>query len=90
MSEKQVKRLRLCKKHGVDRVLKIGRQRWLQVDDVPIRDDFEGDLCRLTFMSANRTGKTFSNAGIDVDDEGNISVVNPSRLIGLDTGGSNE
>lgn len=85
MSEKQVKRLRFMR--SCPRLLaEISRLPSIEPrdDDVPEKDDFEADLWRYAFMSGNRTGKTFASAGLALDDDGELVVVDPTRLLGIE------
>lgn len=113
MSEKQVKRARMCAKLGYDKVVKIGGRRWLQADDSSdwpdawrfqngaqlrfmtepprtLQDRLVGSgmalVCdpELAYLAANRCGKTFACAGLEENDEGEVVVVDPYRLLGIE------
>ena len=114
MSEKQVKRARMCAKLGYDKVVKIGGRRFLQADEsldcadswrfqngAQLRfmaettrtppDHLVGSrmalVCdpELAYFAANRTGKTFSSAGLALNEDGEVVVVGPTRLLGIET-----
>lgn len=39
----------------------------------------------LAYFAANRTGKTFSSAGLALNEDGEVVVVGPTRLLGIET-----